>query len=117
MKTFKEFLNESSHRPKWKKVNDAWHTTPITTFKDTMDAINNKQPRKSELHIDVSRSNLDPRDYFISHRSSFTLEPDKNRISSQSGIRDAKKYASKVVEFHKKNGRLPGEFEVSIHDD
>jgi len=50
MKTFKEFLNESSHRPKWKKVNDDWHTTPITTFKDTMDAIDNKQPKKSELH-------------------------------------------------------------------
>lgn len=112
MINFKDFINESTKQLKWKQVKPGWYTITLISFEDRLDDIKNNRPKREELHIDVSQSKLDKRDWIISYRHDYTLEWDKNYIDSASGVREGKAVGMKVAKFFMERDRLPSRYEL-----
>ena len=113
IKKFSDFIIESKSSLKWKQVKPGWFSITLISFEDRLDDIKNNRPKREELHIDVSQSKLDKRDWIISYRHGYTLEWDKNYIDSASGVREGKRVGMKVANFFLEKDRLPSRYELS----
>lgn len=91
----------------FREVQKGWYTHTIHSFEDKLDG-----RAKAELHVDVSRSRYDKRDWHVSTRDDHTLQPDRNHVKTFGSKEAAKLYAGDYADYLKGKRDMP----VS-HDD